>query len=99
MRMSKAHGEAEKRPATHAASSIPNRRIPLVMACPSKPVTEMTKAERRAFAKAFVDAMFGRYERAVADAEKALHEEDASVDAGAPSGPPALPPGADTLGD
>ena len=99
MRMSKAHGEAERRPATDAASSIPNRRIPLVMARPSKPVTEMTKAERRAFAKVFVDAMFDRYESVRADAEKALHEEDASVDAGAPIGPPVLPPGAETLGD
>ena len=97
--MSKTHGEAEKRPATDAASSIPNRRIPLAMARPSKPVAEMTKAERSAFAKAFVDAMFGRYESVRAEAEKALHEEDASVDAGTPSGPPALPPGAETLGD
>ena len=34
--------------------------IPLVLARPPGPVSQMTQAERRAFATAFVDAMFGR---------------------------------------
>ena len=52
--------------------------IPLVLARPPGPVSQMTKAERRAFATAFVDAMFGRLEVARAAGEQERPEEAAA---------------------
>ena len=61
--------------------------IPLVLARPPGSVSRMTQAERRAFATAFVDAMFGRLEvaRAAVDQERPEEADSEATPAATPA--------------